>query len=236
MVEMHHFQNCSHDAPQIGISSIHKVMHFHTHYVMQLGATGMFCSSDSVSSLITFLLSFGTSLKTIHNQLCGAHTAYKQLQHSWWSPESQLTACLIAACRTTDAPSCRCSHPDEIRYAVQIVELVFLLAAGTVHLQHPLFKMQVWQQIAEMIWGPHSDVEDSMWCCLLGKQLSIQHADCLSSMWWAFTDQAPTLGCCLDLGPVRCERGNKRTGLKDYISQYKVRHGHDIPHFLKNLM
>jgi len=103
------------------------------------------CSSDTVSSLITLLIFFGTSLKTIHNQLCGAHIAYKQLQHSRWSPESQLTACLIVACRTTDAPSCRCNRPDEIWYAVQIVELVFLLAAGTVYLQRPLFKIQVWR-------------------------------------------------------------------------------------------
>jgi len=100
--------------------------------VMQHGATGMFCSSDTVSSLITFQIFFGISLKTVHNQLCGAHIAYKQLQHSRWSPDSQLTAYLIAACRTTDAPSCRCNHPDEIWWAAQIVELMFLLAAGTV--------------------------------------------------------------------------------------------------------
>lgn len=94
--------------PQIGISSTHKVMYFHTQNVMQHGATGMFCSSDTVSSLITLPIFFGTSLKTIYNQLCSAHIVYKQFQHSWWSPESQLTACLAVAFRTTDAPSCRC--------------------------------------------------------------------------------------------------------------------------------
>lgn len=75
MVEINHFQNCFLDAPQIGISSTHKVMSFHTQNAMQHGATGMFCSSDTISSLITLLIFFGTSLKTIHNQLCGAHIA-----------------------------------------------------------------------------------------------------------------------------------------------------------------
>ena len=76
---MNHFQNCFHDAAQIARRSTQKVMYFHIQNVMQLGATGMFCSSDTVSSLITFLIFYGISLKTIRNQLCSAHAAYKQL-------------------------------------------------------------------------------------------------------------------------------------------------------------
>ena len=163
MVKTNHFQNCFHDAAQIGRSSTQKVMYCHTQNVMQHGATGMFCSSDTVSSQITFLVFFGISLKTIHNQMCGAHIAYKQLQHSWWR---QLTAYLIAGCRTTDAPSCRCNHPDEIWWAVQIVEIMFLLAAGTVHLQYLLFKIQVWQQDCCRLMtecDPYWDLRFSQW-------------------------------------------------------------------------
>jgi hypothetical protein len=81
-----------------------------------------------VSLLITYLI-FGISHKTLHNQLCGIHIGYKQLQHSWWSPESQLTACLtstLLAWRTTVAPSNRFNHLHEIWWTVQIVQFIFL--------------------------------------------------------------------------------------------------------------